>query len=286
MNTADFIENFGIFENRTNRLIELVNREINKLPTRIDSIDNMDPVLFNQIYNNLQRYSLELEMKMETIRNFLRNRRKRPRYMIGTLNNLYNVEILLDTTFTRMESIIRKRRGPIYNRDDGYGNENFGKSRTTKFKSRTTKFGVREMTDDELEILQVLNSAPRAETQAQRDSRINNLINREIRNLKHQITTDLTNMNTHLDLLVRYINQDDQIRIPVFIPRLLNLYIRISVNISNLGGYFTREFKATHRRDYLYYLRKRRILNTFRAEIFQIMPAEYQEYTQETLMHL
>lgn len=279
MNTADFIENFGIFENDTNRLIRLVNREISKLPTRIDSIDNMDPVLFNRIYNNLQNYSLELEMKMETIRNFLKNRRKRPRSMIDTLNKLYNVENLLDTTFTRMESIIRKRRGPI-NRGHGvYGNENFGKS-------RTTKFGVREMTDNELEILQILNSAPRAETPAQRDSRINNLINLEIRNLKHLITTDLVNMNTHLDLLVHYVNQDDQIRIRIFIPRLLNLYTRISRNVSNYGAYFTREFKATHRRDYLYYLRKRRILNTFRAEIFQIMPGEYQEYTQEILMHL
>jgi hypothetical protein len=93
-------------------------------------------------------------------------------------------------------------------------------------------------------------------------------------------------MNTHLDLLIRYINQNNQQHINVFIPRLLNLYIRISINISNYGAYFTREFKATHRRDYLYYLRKRRILEQYRAEIFQIMPDEYQEYTQETLMHL
>jgi hypothetical protein len=129
MNTADFIENFQSFENTTNRLIQLVNREISRLPTKISSMDNMDPNQFDEIYHNLQNYSLELETKMETIKKFLRNRRKRPRYMIDTLNNLYEVENLLDTTFTRMESIIRKRRGPIHNGDE-YGNENFGKSRT------------------------------------------------------------------------------------------------------------------------------------------------------------
>ena len=68
MNTADFIENFPSFENRTNRLIELVNIEISKLPTRISSMNNMDPKYFNTIYNKLDGYSLEVERKIETIK--------------------------------------------------------------------------------------------------------------------------------------------------------------------------------------------------------------------------
>jgi hypothetical protein len=122
----NFIPNFPLFKNRTNQLIELVNREISNLPTQISSMNNMDSDLFNTIYNNLDRYYREVKRKIKNIHDFLQNRSQNRRKRLSSINNtlekLYDLEQLLIDKLNRMDSIIRNKRGPVY------GNENFGKS--------------------------------------------------------------------------------------------------------------------------------------------------------------